>query len=207
MKNIPVITATAAAMVFGLATLHSHAANEEQPHALSDGNQQMQSEDQASESPGMDVERSDYLQGEELNAFFEEATANNLAAIDSAKAALKEGSPEIQAFAQQLLDEHTALNQQLSALAKRLDIDIASDPGLIDQGKQWILERRDGESFDAAYLNSQITEHQQSIELFRKAQQSRDQEVSALAEKALSSLQSHLEAAKQLSRERANAEE
>jgi putative membrane protein len=99
------------------------------------------------------------------------------------------------------------LNEQLKALANTLDVEIATDPGLIDQGKQWILERRDGESFDAAYLNSQITEHQQSIELFKDAQQSRDQELSALAGKTVSTLESHLETAKKLSRDRANAEE
>ncbi|MEH6492719.1 DUF4142 domain-containing protein [Halopseudomonas sp.] len=207
MKRIPIAYATAAAVLCGLASLNSHAATDEQPHALSDGNQQMQPEAQSSDLPGVDAERSDYLQGDELEAFFEKATANNLAAIESAKAALQEGSPEIRTFAQQLLDDHTALNEQLTALAKNLNIEIATDSSLIDQGKQWILERRDGESFDAAYLNSQITEHQQSIELFKDAQQSRDQEVSALAEKALTKLESHLETAKKLSRDRANAEE
>tara|TARA_R110000751_G_scaffold195865_2_gene301258 strand:+ start:28 stop:648 length:621 start_codon:yes stop_codon:yes gene_type:complete len=206
MKKLPIACATAA-MVFGLATLNSYAATDEKPHALSDGNQQMHPEAQSSELPGIDAESSDYLQGDELNAFFEKATANNLAAIESAEVALKEGSPEIRSFAQQMLDDHTALNEQLKALANTLDIEIATDPSLIDQGKQWILERRDGESFDAAYLNSQITEHQQSIELFKDAQQSRDQELSALAEKTVSTLESHLETAKKLSRDRANAEE
>ncbi|MEH6688368.1 MAG: DUF4142 domain-containing protein [Halopseudomonas sabulinigri] len=206
MKKLPIACATAAAMLLSCTALTAYAASDEQPHALSDGNQQMQQEAESNDSEGMDAENSDYLQGEDLETFFEKATANNIAVIEGAKVALKEGSPDIRVFAQTVLDDHTALNEQLTALAKRLDIEVSTDASLVDQGKQWILERRDGESFDAAYLNSQITEHQRSIELFKSAQQSRDQEVSALAEKALSGLEAHLDMAKKLSRERADAE-
>ena len=206
MKKLPIACATAAAMLLSCTALTAYAASDEQPHALSDGNQQMQQEAESNDSEGMDAENSDYLQGEDLETFFEKATANNIAVIEGAKVALKEGSPDIRVFAQTVLDDHTALNEQLTALAKRLDIEVSTDASLVDQGKQWILERRDGESFDVAYLNSQITEHQRSIELFKSAQQSRDQEVSALAEKALSGLEAHLDMAKKLSRERADAE-
>jgi len=207
MKKTQIACSVAAALLLSCSALNTYAASEEQPHALSDGNQQMQSEPEVSDADGVGAEQADFLQGDELADFFAKATANNLAAIESANAALKEGSPEIQAFAQKMKDDHTALNEQLGTLAKTLDIEVSDDPSLVDQGKQWILERRDGDSFDAAYLNSQITEHQRSIELFKRAQQSRDQEVSALAEKTLIELEGHLERAKEISRERAGAEE
>ncbi|MEH6564317.1 MAG: DUF4142 domain-containing protein [Halopseudomonas sp.] len=216
MKKLHIVCATAAAMLVGSSMVYAAGTeSDDQPHALSDGNRQMQSEGAANPraidtGEGTDAigdTEMDYEEDVDLESFFEEATANNLAEIQGAKAALKEGSPEIREFAQKMLDDHTALNEELKTLAKKMEIEVSSDPGLIDQGKQWVLERRDGESFDAAYLNSQIAEHQQTIELFNRAQKTRDQEVSALAEKTLPKLKEHLEMAKELSRERAEAEQ
>lgn len=210
MKNKHMLRATVAALVLGCAAANVYADEPNKPHALSDGNRDMpaatQGEPVDSEGPvGTDAEGA-YTQGEGLESFFEDASANNLAAIESAKAALKEGSPAIREYAQQLLDYHTAANLKLAALAKNLEVEVSNDPGLLDQSKQWLLEKRDGDSFDAAYLNTQITEHQRAIELYKGATNSRDQELSAYIEKTLSDLQAHLEQAKALSRAGAEAQ-
>lgn len=131
--------------------------------------------------------------------FVEEASAKGLAEIETARMALNKGTaPEVKAFAQQMLDDHTAANKELAAIAKGKDLKIADDAELMNKAKAFILKQRDGESFDEAYANNQVVAHEQTIELFREAVNLRDPELKAFAQKTLPKLEHHLRMAQDL---------
>lgn len=131
--------------------------------------------------------------------FVEEASAKGIAEIESSRLALeKSSSTEVQKFARKMIDDHTAANGELAAIARGKDLKIADDAALMSKAKKFILTLRDGESFDVAYANNQVVAHEQAIELFRKATNAVDPEVKAFATKTLPKLEHHLLQARQL---------
>lgn len=134
--------------------------------------------------------------------FVDEASAKGLAEIETGKMALRKGtSQQVKDFAQKMIDDHTAANRELAAIAKGKDLDVADDAELMNQAKAFILKQRDGESFDRAYANNQVVAHEQTIELFREARTDlRDPELKAFVEKTLPKLERHLRMAQDLAR-------
>lgn len=131
--------------------------------------------------------------------FIEEATAKGFAEIETAKIALKKStSPSVKEFAQKMIAEHTAANEELTTLARNKKVDVADDVELMNKAKTLILKQRDGESFDAAYANNQVSAHEQTIELFQKASRSKDRQIKAFADKTLPKLEHHLQLAREL---------
>lgn len=133
------------------------------------------------------------------NHFVEEAAQGGINEVESGKMALeKSSSADVKTFANQMISDHSEANEQLKALAKKLDIEVPDDASLTAKAKQMILEIRD-ESFDKAYANNQVMAHEQTVALFKKEAESSDHpELKAFAEKTLPKLQHHLEMAKEL---------
>ena len=136
----------------------------------------------------------------EATDFVDEASAKGVAEIETAKIALEKGTAaDVKEFAQMMIDDHTAANQKLQALAQGKKWEVASEADLMSKAKAMILKLRDGESFDQAYANNQVVAHEQTIELFRKqAQEGQDSDLKAFANETLPKLEQHLQHAKEL---------
>lgn len=135
----------------------------------------------------------------ETEKFIEEASAKGLAEIETARMALKKSdSTGVKQFAQKMIDEHTAANKELATIARNKNLETADDVELMNKAKALILRQRDGESFDVAYANNQVSAHEQTVELFKKASRSKDREIKSYAEKMLPKLEGHLRMARDL---------
>lgn len=131
--------------------------------------------------------------------FVDEASAKGLAEIESSKLALsKSTSTDIKAFAQKMITDHSAANTELAGIAGRKNIEVADEAELLTKAKKFVLEQRDGESFDEAYAKNQVAAHEVTIELFERAAISDDAEIAAFAKKTLPKLQHHLKMAQEL---------
>jgi putative membrane protein len=131
--------------------------------------------------------------------FVEEASAKGLAEIESSKLALnKSNTPAVRKFAEAMIADHTKANEELAAIARSKKLKVSDEPELLNKAKAKILKQRDGQSFDEAYANNQVMAHEQTLELFQKAANSKDAEVKAFARKTLPKLQHHLEKAREL---------
>ncbi|MEN5149398.1 DUF4142 domain-containing protein [Pseudomonas orientalis] len=133
------------------------------------------------------------------NDFVESAAQGGITEVEAGKLALeKSSSADVKTFAQHMITDHTKANQELMALAKKLDIEVPDDAALTDKAKKAILEMRD-ESFDKAYANNQVDAHEKTVALFKKEAESSDNaELKAFATKTLPTLEAHLEKAKAL---------
>ncbi len=133
------------------------------------------------------------------NSFVDDAAQGGITEVEAGKLALdKSTSADVKAFAQHMVADHTKANQELMALAKKLDIEVPDDAALTDKAKKAILEMRD-ESFDKAYANNQVAAHEKTVELFQKEAASSDNaELKAFASKTLPTLEAHLKMAKEL---------
>ena len=128
----------------------------------------------------------------EAEEFVETATAKGIAEVETARMALDEGSPALHGFANKMIEDHSAANDELRAIAQAEGLDVADDPTLMDRAKAMILSVRSGESFDEAYINNQINAHEETIELFERATRSDHPEIRTFAQNKLPVLQEHL---------------
>ena len=125
--------------------------------------------------------------------FVEAASANHIAQVASANAALQDGSSEIRAYASEMSEGFAEINAELGAIADEYDLEMSDDPDLVDSIQTVLLEMREGESFDAAYISNQIDAHQEAIELYRDALRLSNDDLAAFANETLPQLQGYLQ--------------
>lgn len=132
--------------------------------------------------------------------FVERASELGYAEIETAKIALKNStSSDIRQFAQLMIDDHTAANQQLRTIAADSGLDMPNDADLMDKAKSMMLKVREGDSFDRAYINNQIKAHEKTIHVFQSAAAYVDnQTLREFAAQTVPILNSHLDQARQL---------
>jgi putative membrane protein len=131
--------------------------------------------------------------------FVDEVSAKGIAEVESAKVALeKSSSADVRSFAQKMITDHSAANLKLAGIARQKKLEVSTEAELTTKAKKFVLEQRDGESFDEAYANNQVSAHEETIELFQQAAISDDAEIAAFAKETLPKLQHHLKLAKEL---------
>lgn len=133
--------------------------------------------------------------------FLEKAAHSGHAEVESSQLALQKAThPEVKAFAEHMVKDHTQANQELAALAQSRGVKVPDGPSLVQKGKLKLLSTADGEDFDRRYAQSMGVEaHRETIELFEKAaNHSTDAEIKAFATKTLPKLREHLQMAEKL---------
>lgn len=144
--------------------------------------------------------------GVDTDDFIEEAYAKGIAEVEAGKMAVQKSIfPAVQSFAKKMIEDHTAANKELRSLAVKKGIKLDEDAEMLSKAKAYILKQREGESFDAAYVNNQIEAHKAAIELYKDASSSKDEDVRQLAATSLPKLEQHLEHAETLVSVIANA--
>jgi putative membrane protein len=132
--------------------------------------------------------------------FVEKATIGGLFEVQSSQlAAQKAQNDQVKQFAQQMVTDHTAANQELTAAAQQKQI---QQPSALDQKHADLLKKLEGasgEEFDKEYSKAQLGAHKEAVQLFEKASSSaQDPDLKAWAAKTLPKLKEHLDMAKQL---------
>lgn len=132
-------------------------------------------------------------------------TANQID-VDAGKLAKAQSkNKEVQQFAQQMITDHTAVNQQAAALAKKLGVkpeDSETSKGLkqaaADATKK--LKALKGAQFDKAYVDNEVAYHQQVLDAIDKVlvPSAQNAELKALIMKVRPAIAAHLEHAKHL---------
>ena len=116
--------------------------------------------------------------------------------VDGAKfAAGKASHAGVKAFANKLVTDHTAANNELMSMMKKKQIPMAMDEKPAPE--PW--RNQTGAAFDRAYIEHAITEHEKDIALFEaEAKNGGDAELKAWAGKKLPTLREHLKTAQDL---------
>jgi putative membrane protein len=129
--------------------------------------------------------------------------------VEAGKQALdKSQNKDVRAFAQQMIGDHTAVNDQALALVKKLNVTPEDNPTSQNLTKQadatsQKLAGLTGAAFDKAYIDNEVAYHKTvddalSTTLIPNAQ---NPELKSLLERALKLFQSHLEHAEQLAQQ------
>ena len=130
-------------------------------------------------------------------------TANQVD-IDAGKLAESKASDaQVKAFGKQMVTDHTGVNQQAVALAKKLDVTPQDNPtsqSLKTGGAENVkkLTGLSGATFDRAYVDHEIAYHEQVLDAIDKVlvPNAKNEELKALIVKVRPAFVAHLEHAK-----------
>lgn len=132
--------------------------------------------------------------------FLQKAAQANAAEIKTSQTAQTRAvSPAVKAFADRMVDEHTANEHALEALAKKRNVAVSAGPDPDRLIRIGTLQKLNGPAFDRAYMKTMIEDHAASIVLFEDASHAIDDaEVRQFVDATLPVLREHAEAAKAL---------
>jgi putative membrane protein len=111
----------------------------------------------------------------------------------------KTAHPDVKAFAEHMVMEHSKANSELKTLADSKKVEVATEPTLVAKGKAKLLDAKSGAAFDKAYSEGMVSDHKKAVEAFEKAaNEATDPDVKAFAAKTLPTLKEHLSMAEAL---------
>jgi putative membrane protein len=104
---------------------------------------------------------------------------------------------DVKTFARRMVDDHTKSHQKVLQLAKTHRVAIPKDPDPDQRAVRAQLEKLRGETFDLAYINAQVGDHQATAHLLEhEIGSGQDARTKALAMETLPTVLNHLEAAR-----------
>jgi len=127
-------------------------------------------------------------------------TANQIDVEAGKLAKSKSKNKEVKDFAQQMITDHTAVNKQAAALAKKLGVkpEPSDTSKSLKQGAQQNvakLKTLKGGAFDKAYIEHEVAYHQQVLDAIDKVliPDAQNQELKDLITKVRPAIAAHLE--------------
>lgn len=132
--------------------------------------------------------------------FLTSAAQANLAEIRAGEVASTRASDdEVKDFGEHMVTEHTTAWNDLVTVAEDKNYDLPDEPDEEHRRKLDELRALSGYSFDTAYVNSHVKDHEMAISLFRDASSSAShQGVKDYAKRYLPHLEEHLKHAQDL---------
>lgn len=130
--------------------------------------------------------------------FVDQVAVLNAIEIQAGQQALEKATfDDTRTLARRLVDDHTALAQQLAVLAGQLQI--APTPPTVPQPKVNNTPAGAGASFDGTYAKAQVEAHEAAVKLFdHEAQSATTPQLKAFAQQNLAMMQHHLQMARRL---------
>jgi putative membrane protein len=114
-------------------------------------------------------------------------------------AANKASNPDVKAFGQKMVDDHTKANDQLKSIAQDEGMTLPGDVNQKQQATYDKLSKLSGADFDKQYVKSMVTDHEGDVKEFRKeADSGKDEKIKSFASQTLPTLQQHLDMIKSI---------
>lgn len=132
--------------------------------------------------------------------FIQDAAQGGMMEVHMGQMGLKRGSsPAIKSLSQHLVNDHTAANKELAALAKQKGVALPGDDAQLTAAMP--IATKSGEDFDKAFARNAVEDHQKDIAAFEKeASSGKDPDVKNWANKTLPTLRAHLAEAQALAK-------
>jgi putative membrane protein len=122
--------------------------------------------------------------------FVEDAAKSGMAEVDISKIAVDRATnPDVKAFAQMMVADHTGANTELTTLASTKNVALPADKTNVEKWSE-----RSTKDFDQEYVDKMIHDHKKAVDLFEKeSKNGTDPDLKAFADKTLPTLRAHLE--------------
>jgi putative membrane protein len=132
--------------------------------------------------------------------------AANQVDVDAGKLAMKQSSdPEVKAFAEQMVTDHSAVNKQAAELVKKLNVtpeenELSKSLKADGEKTREKLRKLKGAEFDRAYIDNEVKYHKAVLDTIDKTllPNAQNAELKALITKVRPVIETHLEHAQKL---------
>jgi putative membrane protein len=130
--------------------------------------------------------------------FANDAAHGGMAEIEFSKlAAERASSPEVKAFAQKMVDDHSKANDELKAIAQGKNMTLPANLSVKDKATRDRLATLSGGPFDRAYMQTMVDDHVAAVALFaREGRTGKDPDFKRFATNTAPKLEEHLEMAR-----------
>lgn len=130
--------------------------------------------------------------GADPATFVKKAALGGMTEVETSKlAASKAQDPQVKSFAQKMVTDHTAANEELKSLATKKGWTLPTSLDAEHKAVVQKLSAKSGADFDAAYSKQMMQDHEKTVALFKGATQSSDADLAKWAEKTLPTLEKH----------------
>jgi len=132
--------------------------------------------------------------------FINRLAAENLMEVRLGQAAqTKAANASVKQFAQRMVVDHTSMQKQWMALAKKSDLEFKADPNAQQTAQAEQLRNLSGAEFDRQYMGMMVQSHRNNVNLFQNEQRvAHSTEFRQLIQADLARLQQHLTLAQQI---------
>jgi putative membrane protein len=131
--------------------------------------------------------------------FVGQAALSGLAEVALAEQAAGRAGGGVASFAQQMIQDHGAANQQLAGLAQAAGIHFPTALHPADEAERQRQRGLSGRAFETAYIDQQVTAHQQAVQLLQwQFSNGQDPALRQFAADQLPVVSAHLEMARSL---------
>ena len=136
----------------------------------------------------------------ELSDFMTKAASGGMMEVELGRMAQEKGqSQEVKDFGQMMVNDHSKVNDQLKQLAQQKNIMLPDSMGEKHMEQVNELREKTGAEFDKAYMELMVEDHQEDVDMFQNAANNmQDAEVRNFASTTVTTLQQHLDRAKQI---------
>ena len=131
------------------------------------------------------------------HTFAMKAAQGGMAEVELGKLATEKASnPDVKAFGQKMVDDHTKANDQLKDIASKQSLALPTDVSAKDKAEKDRLSKLSGDAFDKAYMSHMVMDHKKDVADFQKeAKSGGDDQIKNFAQQTLPTLQEHLKMA------------
>lgn len=132
--------------------------------------------------------------------FLSKLSEKNQNEIQIAQLALqKSNNQDVKNYAQTLMQDHTAMGQQLQSLAANTDVKLKTPKASEHDHMYNKLNKQSGTDFDQQFVKEMVSDHKKDIKDFQdRADDSKDPAVKSFVQQQIPKLQHHLQIAQQL---------
>jgi putative membrane protein len=131
--------------------------------------------------------------------FMKEAAQGGMAEVQLGQLAADHATdPDVKAFGQRMVTDHTKANDQLKQVAAGMNVTLPADVKAADKAEANRLSKMSGAEFDRAYIRYMVKDHKKDVADFQKEAKSGHGDVQSFASTTLPTLQEHLKMAEDL---------
>jgi putative membrane protein len=135
---------------------------------------------------------------DKTHTFMNDAAVGGMTEVEASKLAAERAmNPRVKMFAEMMVKDHTAANEELKTIARGKNVNLPAELGGKNEDHITDLSKKKGHDFDKAYMKMMESDHKDVVDAFEKcAKDGTDPDVKTFCSQKLPALRMHLDSAK-----------
>jgi len=139
---------------------------------------------------------------DKTHTFMNDAAVGGMTEVEASKLATEKAmNPRVKMFAEMMVRDHSAANDELKTIARGKNVNLPAELGGKNQDHITDLSKKKGADFDKAYMKMMESDHKDVVDEFEKcAKNGTDPDIKTFCSQKLPTLRMHLDSAKAINK-------